>query len=158
MKPGPPKKPTVIKELTGNPGRRALNKNEPKPEKCIPPMPKNLGPIAKAEWKRISKILHKMGCLTEADYGLLEVMVHYWEEWCKWSEVARKKPVVKSPKSDYYMITPFVTLSEKALRHYKEIALQFGLSPASRPNISVEKGSGEDIVEDFRNKRLKRVK
>ena len=32
-------KPTVLKELEGNPGRRPLNKNEPKPNKKAPRCP-----------------------------------------------------------------------------------------------------------------------
>ena len=33
---GRPPKPTAIKELEGNPGKRLLNKNEPKPKKVAP--------------------------------------------------------------------------------------------------------------------------
>ena len=44
--------PTAIKELEGNPGKRPLNKNEPKPTKKAPPCPKWLEPEAKKEWHR----------------------------------------------------------------------------------------------------------
>ena len=43
-------KPTAIKELEGNPGKRKLNKKEPKPEKGMPVCPEWLLPEAKAEW------------------------------------------------------------------------------------------------------------
>ena len=37
-------KPTAIKELEGNPGKRKLNKKEPKPEKGMPVCPEWLLP------------------------------------------------------------------------------------------------------------------
>ena len=40
-------KPTAIKELEGNPGKRPLNDAEPKPEHKAPPCPKWLEPEAK---------------------------------------------------------------------------------------------------------------
>ena len=40
-------KPTAIKELEGNPGKRKLNKHEPKPIKRAPPCPKWLTDDAK---------------------------------------------------------------------------------------------------------------
>lgn len=39
-------KPTAIKELEGNPGKRKLNKKEPKPDKGMPVCPEWLLPEA----------------------------------------------------------------------------------------------------------------
>ena len=47
-------KPTAIKELEGNPGKRKLNNKEPKPDKGMPVCPEWLPPEAKAEWKHKS--------------------------------------------------------------------------------------------------------
>ena len=60
-------KPTAIKELEGNPGKRPLNDAEPKPAKKAPPCPKWLEPEAKKEWRRLSKQLEQIGVLTEVD-------------------------------------------------------------------------------------------
>ena len=57
-------KPTAIKELEGNPGKRPLNKNEPKPEKTAPKCPTWLDKEAKKEWRRMSKSLEAIGILT----------------------------------------------------------------------------------------------
>jgi phage terminase small subunit len=61
--------PTALKELAGNPGKRALNTNEPQPG-GIPKCPPHLDKIAKAEWKRIAAELTTLGLLAWA-LGLL---------------------------------------------------------------------------------------
>ena len=45
-------KPTAMKELEGNPGKRKLNKKEPIPGKGMPDCPKWLLPDAQEEGKR----------------------------------------------------------------------------------------------------------
>ena len=42
-------KPTAVKELEGNPGKRKLNRKEPKPDKGMPTCPEWLLPEAKEE-------------------------------------------------------------------------------------------------------------
>jgi hypothetical protein len=53
--------PTAIKELTGNPGKRPLNLDEPHPPKIIPKCPKHLDENARKKWRRISLELHRLG-------------------------------------------------------------------------------------------------
>ena len=60
-------KPTALKKLEGNPGKRKLNTKEPVPEKGMPDCPKWLLPEAKEEWKRLCQKLSEMGVLTEID-------------------------------------------------------------------------------------------
>ena len=60
-------KPTAVKVLEGNPGKRSLNTAEPKPEKKAPRCPSWLEDEAKKEWKRMSKQLEQLGILTEID-------------------------------------------------------------------------------------------
>ena len=44
--------PTALKVLKGNPGRRPLNEDEPKPEVLLPRPPAHLSPVARREWRR----------------------------------------------------------------------------------------------------------
>src|SRR4051812_21402132 len=57
-------KPTHLKLLDGNPGKRPLNAGEPKPERRIPTCPAHLNPTAKAEWKRLARQMHVLGIVT----------------------------------------------------------------------------------------------
>ena len=60
-------KPTAVKKLEGNPGKRKLNTKEPNPGKGMPDCPAWLLPEAKTEWIRLSEKLNQMGVLTEID-------------------------------------------------------------------------------------------
>ena len=53
-------KPTAIKRLEGNPGKRPLNIYEPKPLKKAPTCPDWLDEEAKREWRRLAKTMEAM--------------------------------------------------------------------------------------------------
>ena len=59
--------PTRLKMLTGNPGKRSLNHDEPRPEANIPECPPELGPVARAEWDRLVDELAALRLLTNLD-------------------------------------------------------------------------------------------
>lgn len=65
-------KPTALKKLEGNLGKRKLNTKEPVPGKGMPDCLKWLLPEAKEEWKRLCQKLSDMGVLTEIDMASLE--------------------------------------------------------------------------------------
>ena len=56
-------KPTAIKKLEGNPGKRKLNTKEPIPAKGMPDCPEWLLPEAKKEWERLADLMNQMGFL-----------------------------------------------------------------------------------------------
>ena len=60
-------KPTAMKKLEGNPGKRKLNTKESVPAKGMPACPDWLMPEAKKEWERLAKLMNQMGVLTEVD-------------------------------------------------------------------------------------------
>ena len=64
-------KPTRLKVLTGNPGKRPLNTEEPMPEIAIPECPIELGPVAKREWDRLVGELASLRLLTNLDRAAL---------------------------------------------------------------------------------------
>jgi hypothetical protein len=64
-------KPTVLKLITGNPGRRPLNRREPKLRPGIPSCPPHLSPEAKREWSRVIPLLAECRLVTEVDRAAL---------------------------------------------------------------------------------------
>ena len=65
-------KPTHLKVVTGNPGKRKLNDKEPTPAKEIPSPPAHLTDWGKVAWGRLTVLLDGMGVLTVADTLALE--------------------------------------------------------------------------------------
>lgn len=69
---GPLPKPTALKLLEGNPGKRALNLSDGvNPRVEIPSPPKHLGIEARKEWKRISPLLEDLGLISGLDRAAL---------------------------------------------------------------------------------------
>ena len=76
-------KPTALKILEGNPGKRPQNPFEPVPVKGDIKCPDWLLPEAKKEWKRLAPALEAMGVLTMADQTAFE---GYCQAYARWKE------------------------------------------------------------------------
>ena len=76
-------KPTALKELEGNPGKRSLNPSEPKPPQKAPSCPAWLEKEAKREWRRLSKGMEQLGILTELDRA---AFAGYCQAYARWKE------------------------------------------------------------------------
>ena len=78
-----PGKPTALKLLAGNPGKRKLNKSEPPAKRGEPRMPLFLIPVAQEEWKSIVPTLLELNVLTTADGSALAA---YCMSFARWKE------------------------------------------------------------------------
>lgn len=69
---GPLPKPTALKLLEGNPGKRALNLSDGlNPRIEVPSAPRHLGQEARKEWKRITPLLEELGLISGLDRAAL---------------------------------------------------------------------------------------
>ena len=143
--------PTAIKELEGNPGKRKLNNQEPKPDRKAPSCPQWLDQEAKKEWKRLARKREMMGILTEVDRA---AFAGYCQAYARWKEaeefISQHGTIVKTP-SGYWQQVPQVSIAQTYLKVMNRFAEQFGLTPASRSRIVADStgGSGYDEMEDL---------
>jgi len=79
-------KPTRMKALTGNPGKRPLNVHEPRPEPAAPDCPPELSPVARQEWKRLTAELVKLNLITHLDRGALATYCGAYALWAETME------------------------------------------------------------------------
>lgn len=144
--------PTHLKILEGNPGKRPLNMNEPKPRPVTLPCPKWLDTEAKREWRRISKELEVLGLVTVIDRVALAGYCQAYARWKEAEEFLQKHGtifVIKDDegKSKYMQQVPQVSISLKYLQIVKAFCAEFGLSPSSRSRISVPDPTYDDDLE-----------
>lgn len=144
-------KPTAIKVLEGNPGKRPINKNEPKPDKRAPKCPAWLEAEAKKEWRRMSKTLEAIGVLTQVDASAFAGYCQAYARWKEAEEFLSKHGTIFKTPSGYIQQVPQVSIAQTYLKIMKDFCSEFGLTPAARSRISVStaEGSYEDPMEDI---------
>src|SRR3954447_4830052 len=129
-------KPTRLKVLMGNPGKRPLNANEPKPEVAIPDCPVELGEVARREWERMAPQLAALRILTHLDRAALAAYCGAYAMWAEATEAIQKYgTMVKSP-TGYPVQSPYVSIANRQAEIMMRIASEFGFTPASRSRIS----------------------
>jgi len=135
-------KPTALKLIEGNPGKRPLNEHEPVPPKLNSKCPDWLLPEAKKEWKRLAPALEAMGILTMADH---KAFAAYCQAYARWKEaeefITQHGSIFKTP-SGYVQQVPQVSISMQNMKIMQSFCTEFGLTPASRSRIIA--GGSED--------------
>ena len=130
-------KPTALKILEGNPGKRPLNDKEPQPEKKAPRCPSWLEQEAKNEWRRMSKTLEAMGLLTLVDKAAFAGYCQAYARWKEAEEFLSKHGTIFKTPSGYIQQVPQVSIAQTYLKVMKDFCSEFGLTPAARTRIRV---------------------
>ena len=139
--PGPAPKPTRLKLIEGNPGKKALPTNEPLPPaaNCLPEPPERFGPDAVAEWNRTGPVLHKMGLITLSDLPMFEAYCEAWGGYVSAQRTYAAQPLVEGQKGNLVR-NPAAQISRDNLDKAISLARDFGMTPASRTRIDLPGG------------------
>lgn len=144
-------KPTVLKLVAGNPGKRAINKREPKPRREVPSCPAHLSDVSKVAWGRLTVLLDRMGVLTEADALALERLCDCYAEILECRElIARdgRTYTTQTAQGDTLIkANPAATQLRGADSQFKSYLVEFGLTPAARSKVQAV-GDGNDNKKD----------
>jgi P27 family predicted phage terminase small subunit len=137
-------KPTNLKVLEGNPGKRQLNPSEPKLDASVPKCPAWLSKEAKREWKRLVPFLEKAGLLTQADRA---AFAGYCQSYANWIEaeahLAAEGSTFETPNG-YQQQSPWVSIAQTNQKNMLRFCTEFGLTPSSRSRIVVESTSNPE--------------
>jgi P27 family predicted phage terminase small subunit len=136
-------KPTHLKLVTGNAGKRALNKAEPTPPRQRPSAPAHMSDRARETWGYVSALLDRMGVLTEADAIGLEMLCEAYADYLE----ARAE--LKTLGSNYYETVnqtggvmhrahPAVAVMQDADRRIKAWLAEFGATPSARSRVKTD--------------------
>ena len=144
-KSGRKKKPTMLKIVTGNPGRRPINANEPEPLPAEVIAPDWLDEEAKQKWAEILKLCR---WITAADSDTLALYCDAHSHYLKAQRLSIRTPVVKT--SEGKMIkNPAWTARNEAFHQMRSAGSELGLSPSSRAGISAGGEKRDPIAEKY---------
>jgi len=160
---GPSPKPTKLKVLEGNPGKRPLNENEPKPTPSLPDKPtwmklryykvdetvdRDILKYANEFWDKNTGKLFDLGLMTDIDTESFAMLCVCYGEWVYTQiEAIKKGETISYPDSGYVNQHPYAIRADKAYKKYKGMAQEFGLTPSSRSGINVEDHDAEDEMD-----------
>lgn len=161
-----PPTPTALKLIRGNPGKRPLNHDEPKPKVSLPPPPPHLThfPLAVTNWELEGGLLLRLGVMTEADWGVLAVRCYLYSEMVAMMEEIRARGRMiesvkitgggKRPEKVEVVVTknPLVAQLESAMSEYRRVGVLLGLDPSSRTRVKVNKGTDKGEFDEFFDK------
>ena len=135
-------KPTKLKLLEGNPGKRPISGREPQPPASQPTCPAHLSPTAKAEWKRLARTLNKIGVLTQVDRAALAAYCQAYGRWVEAEKKLKETPVLLKTPAGYVQQSPWLTVSNKQMELMAKYMAELGLTPSSRTRLAVQIPTG----------------
>lgn len=142
MPPGRPPKPTALKVLQGNPGRRPLNDREPAFRPADPTPPKHLTGYAKEEWERVAPQLIQQGVLTDADRALFAAGCERYGVYME--AIAQADSLLVESKANGYITNPLHALAKSALADAMAVFREFGIGASSRSKVRTAPPPAED--------------
>ena len=140
---GPKKEPDALQRLKGHPAKARKRRTlAVMPSTGAPRPPRWLDPIARAEWRRLSVELHRLGLLTMLDLGQFGA---YCQAYARWRRAERRLAArlrhrdgeLVTTKSGYGQIHPLITLAKQAIDTMTRLAAEFGLSPSARASLAL---------------------
>lgn len=150
-------KPTALKIIEGNRGRRPLPENEPRPRPIAPSVPAAIDAGAKRTWACLAPILERIGLLTEIDGPALmaicqaqSILETLYKEL---SQTARKLKKAVGDEALSFEDKQAALRQEirRQQANFRLMASEFGLTPRGRVGLVVG-GRDRDADEDLLSK------
>lgn len=139
-------KPTALKVLAGNPGKRRLP-TEPELSRAIPRCPKHLCGEARREWRRVAGELYEAGLLTRVDRAALAAYCQAWAHWVEAEAKVRELGAVVKTQSGGLAQNPWLGVANRAMDEMRRFLVEFGMTPSSRARVKVEAQPAPDLAE-----------
>jgi P27 family predicted phage terminase small subunit len=133
--------PTHLKELHGNPGKRRLNKNEPRPDGELYAAPEWMSASQREGWAyAITCSPH--GLLKCLDRSVLAIWVVAEDLHREAAEkIAQYGLLTRSPNAGLPLQSPYLAILNKQAQIMLKAGAELGFSPSSRTRVQVAPGA-----------------
>lgn len=139
-------KPSYLRIVGGNAGRRPLNTREPTAPLSVPSPPSILYGDAKLEWRRVARSLAEMGVLSSIDRAALAA---YCQAYGVWLQAERHIKTLADSGDKYgglltkttngnVIQNPLVGIANKARADMVRFAAEFGMTPSGRSRVQID--------------------
>jgi P27 family predicted phage terminase small subunit len=144
-------KPTALKLVTGNPGKRPINEKEPEPLRIFePPAPADFSELETAKWNDLSKKLAACRVLTELDLDALEI---YCREWVAMHDALTdldSRGKLLQTRTGGVMWNPNWSQYKHSQSVCRSIMAEFGMTPSTRTSVvAVGDSKGKNEWSEF---------
>jgi P27 family predicted phage terminase small subunit len=130
--------PSHLKVVRGNPGKRALNKQEPKPTGDLVDAPEFMTTSQKQGWDYAVENAPR-GLLKKLDRSVLVTWVIAEDLHRRASEMVEKFGILtKAPNTGLPIQSPYLPVVNKQALIMLRAAEQLGFSPASRSRLQID--------------------
>ena len=143
--------PTALKLLRGNPGRRPLPKDEPRPAVRLPNPPAHFTAAQRAHWFKVGRQLKALGVMTEVDGNMLGLLC---EAMARWDEavvaVQKYGMVIIHSKTQMPVRSPYLDILTESTAQTMRLLQEFGMGPSSRARVTAQpKPTKADPMEEM---------
>lgn len=146
-------KPTALKVLEGNPGKRALPEGEPQPA-----IPSNLDPpiwldeLGREAWEQLAPELGRLGMLTVLDMPLFALSCQLYGTIRRAGKAS--KTLTQRSRANGLVARPQVGQFTTGLNTLRQLWSDFGVTATARARLGVvDADAPEDPAENFLNKK-----
>jgi P27 family predicted phage terminase small subunit len=146
---GRKKTPARIHLLHGNPGHRAINDREPKPETGVPKKPDFLSATAKKYWNYHARRLDKAGILAKVDLGVFAAYCTALATLDKAEKMLEGHGYTQHTVQNGEKKSPWVLIAKEARDQIRSLGSELGVTASSRARIKVETKEKVDPVEAY---------
>jgi P27 family predicted phage terminase small subunit len=136
-------KPVELKQLQGNPGKRALPKNQPRPKPGAPTRPGWLLPEAKREWTRVVAELKRLKMLTVVDRAALAGYCQAFARAVQAERALTEQGTTYETDTGQIKARPEMMIAMREWIAVRMFCEQFGLTPSSRARLDIRDPSGD---------------
>ena len=146
---GRPRKPTRLKVLEGNPGRRPLNRDEPQYAPTVE-KPPDLTPTASEWWDLVVPQLERVGLAQAVDAPSLTLLAEDFSAWKRASALYVSESPVVARGSTILVSNPLLRAVKDFGAAYRQGAAAYGLTAQSRATLSIPDRGFDDLDAGFR--------
>jgi P27 family predicted phage terminase small subunit len=144
--------PTHLKILNGNPGKRPLPANEPKPIPQSPKRPTWLNKEGKRAWGILLPELERLGLMTVVDGQAFAAACQSYGTWAECQKILKETGYTYEYENKNGAVNviarPEILIGDKALSQFKSFCVEFGLTPSSRSRINlIDTETGDELSE-----------